>query len=155
MITACELCTKITVENALREEATRVAKMQTAKLFAEEIIDPILRNLTEIPNHLKIGYRYANTCSKVGLWTAVSDWCYGKTSAGNSKKTRSLSKPVGDGNFSMLDYEFVNQYLAEFGFQISSRTEKLCVTEYSTSTRDEYMYVDILYLSMTCPMEES
>lgn len=153
MITACELCAKITVENALREEATRIAKMQTAKLFAEEVIDPILRTLREIPDHMKIGYRYTHVHSKCGLWGSISAWHNGKTSMGNPKKFRSLENEMGNGDFSMLDYEYVNQYLAEFGFQISVTTEKICTIQYSTSTRDEYTTIDVLYLSMTCPME--
>lgn len=153
MITACELCAKVTLENALREEATRIAKTQTAKLFAEEVIDPILRNLREVPDHLKIGYRYTYAHSKCGLWGNISAWHNGKTSMGNPKRSRSLENEMGDGDFSMLDYEYVNQYLAEFGFQISVTTEKICTTEYSTSTRDEYTTIDVLYLSMTCPIE--
>lgn len=153
MITACELCAKITVETALREEATRIAKMQTAKMFAEEIIDPILRTLKEVPDHMKIGYRYTHSHSKVGLWGNISSWHNGKTCMGNPKKTRYLENEIGEGDFSMLDYEYVNQYLAEFGFQISTSTDKICTTQYSTSTRDDYDYIDTLYLSMTCPME--
>ena len=153
MITACELCTKVTLENALREEATRIAKMQTAKLFAEEIIDPILRGLQEIPDHLKIGYRYTGSKSKVGLWKNISSWRHGTTHMGNPKKSRVLENEIGEGDFSMLDYEYVNQYLAEFGFQISVSTSKICTIQYSTSTRDEYDYIDTLSLSMVCPVE--
>ena len=154
MITACELCAKVTLENALREEATRIAKTQTAKLFAEEIIDPILRDLQEIPDHLKIGYRYSSVQSKVGLWKHISPWSDGKTHLGNPKKVRSLEEEIGDGDFSMLDYEYVNQYLAEFGFQISVSSSRICTTQYSTSTRDGYSCIDTLHLSMVCPVEK-
>lgn len=156
MITACELCAKITVENALREEATRIAKMRTAKAFAEEVISPILEKLTEVPNHLCIGYRYSNaTPPNVGLYQRISNWEQSLTARGNPKKERWLSGEVrGEYNFSLLDYEVLNQYLAEFGFQISCEKAWVKMTEYSTSTRDSGLYVDTLYLSMTCPLED-
>ena len=153
MITACELCAKITVENALREEATRIAKMKTAKVFAEEILSPILSKLTEVPNHLLIGYRYEG--SSCGLFKRISGWSKSTTTRGNLKKERSLTDVVGENfDFSELDYEVLNQYLAEFGFQISVETKWICMTEYSSSTRDAGLDVEFLYISMTCPMED-
>ena len=153
MITACELCAKVTLENALREEATRIAKMQTAKLFAEEIIDPILSQLTEVPNHLLIGYRYEG--GRCGLFKRISSWSKSTTARGNLKKERSLTDLVGENlDFSKLDYEVLNQYLAEFGFQISVETKWICMTEYSSSTRDTGLDIEFLYISMTCPMED-
>jgi hypothetical protein len=153
MITACELCAKITVENALREEATRIAKMKTAKVFAEEILSPILSQLTEVPDHFLIGYRYeGGVC---GLFKRISGWSKSTTSRGNLKKERNLTDAVGGGfDFSKLDYEVLNQYLAEFGFQISVETKWICMTEYSSSTRDTGLDVEFLYISMTCPMED-
>ena len=71
MITACELCAKITVETAMREEAIRIAKAKTAKAFAEEVISPILEKLTEIPNHLEIGFRYHNPLYS---WSVLWHW---------------------------------------------------------------------------------
>jgi hypothetical protein len=68
MITACQLCAKITVENALREEAERIAKMQVAKAFAEEIISPILENLTEVPNRML----WATDCLVPTKWVCIS-----------------------------------------------------------------------------------
>lgn len=153
MITACELCAKITVENALREEATRIAKMKTAKVFAEEILSPILSKLTEVPNHLLIGYRYEG--GRCGLFKRISGWSKSTTTRGNLKKERSLTDVVGENfDFSKLDYEVLNQYLAEFGFQISVETKWVCMTEYSSSTRDAGLDVEFLYISMTCPMED-
>ena len=153
MITACELCTKITVENVMREEAERVAKMKVAKTFAEEIISPILENLTEIPDHLCIGYRYHGS-SAIALFTKISDWQKSMTNRGNPKWDRNLSGMIrGSIDFSLLDYEVLNQYLAEFGFQISYETEWMKMTRYSTSTADTSLKVDTLYLSMTCPIE--
>ena len=58
MINACELCAKIAIENAMKDEAMRVAKMKVAKAFAEQVIAPILVTLTEVPDHLEIGFRY-------------------------------------------------------------------------------------------------
>lgn len=153
MITACELCAKITVENALREEATRITKMKTAKVFAEEIIGPILSQLTEVPNHLLIGYRYEG--GRCGLFKRISGWSKSTTARGNLKKERSLTDLVGENfDFSELDYEVLNQYLAEFGFQISVETKWICMTEYSSSTRDTGLDIEFLYISMTCPMED-
>ena len=153
MITACELCAKITVENALREEANRIAKMKTAKVFAEEILSPILSQLTEVPNHLLVGYRYQG--GRCGLFKRISGWSKSTTNRGNLKKERSLTDVVGENfDFSKLDYEVLNQYLAEFGFQISVETKWVCMTEYSSSTRDAGLDVEFLYISMTCPMEE-
>ena len=154
MITACELCAKIAVENVLREEAERVAKMQTAKVFAEEIISPILEALTEVPNKTMLGYRLPGG-SKIGLYRHLSDWKRSLTNHGNPKWERDLTSPIlGTIEFELLDYEVLNQYLAEFGFQITYEREWKTMVQYSTSTTDRGFTVDTLYLTMTCPMEE-
>lgn len=153
MINACELCAKIAIETALRDEATRVVKMQTAKTFAEEIISPILEELTEVPDHLLIGYRIHESTSNA-LYRGIGDWKKGTTTRGNPMKSRDLISPVRcniKGEF--LDYEVLNQYLAEFGFQLSWTKKWVCTTEYSTSTRDSGYDLDFLYISMTCPLE--
>jgi hypothetical protein len=156
MITACELCAKIALENALKEEAERIEKMKVAKYFVEEVIAPIVENATEVPNKALIGYRYhaPSPLCKDGMAKMLSDWRESKTARGHLKKTRSLTNWVGDSvNYSLLDYEFVNQYLAEFGFQISYNTKSIVIVEYSSSTRDAEEDVDFIYLSMTCPLE--
>lgn len=154
MITACELCAKIAIENALREEADRAIKMQTAKIFAEEILSPIIANLTEIPDHLLIGYRCSES-NDVALYRNISDWNETTTLSGNLRKDRHLTNKVDcDRDFSTLDYEILNQYLAEFGFQISYPSKFTIFTEYSSSTRDRGLNIDFLYLSMTCPAED-
>ena len=155
MITACQLCAKITVENALREEATRIIKMQTAKAFAEEVISPILEKLTEIPDHLLIGYRYHDFSFSQGLYQRFSNWSTSKTARGYTKKERYLTDELkGESDYSLLDYEVLNQYLAEFGFQISWEREWVYTTTYTSTTRDTGHYLDKIFLSMTCPMEE-
>jgi hypothetical protein len=154
MITACELCAKITVEKVLREEANRTIKMQTAKIFAEKILSPIIATLTEIPDHLLIGYRYSEP-NGIALYRNISDWTKGVTTRGNPRRDRRLTDKVEcNEDFSMLDYEVLNQYLAEFGFQISCASKFVTMTEYSTSTRDTGHDVDFLYLSMICPAED-
>ena len=154
MITACELCAKIAVENVLREEAERVAKMQVAKAFAEEIISPILETLTEVPNRTVLGYRLPGG-SRVGLYLDITDWKKSLTHHGNPKWERDLVKPVlGTTDYTLLDYEVLNQYLAEFGFQIAWESQWMTTVRYSTSTTDRGFHVDTLYLTMTCPMEE-
>lgn len=155
MITACELCTKISVENALREEATRIAKMKVAKGFAEEVIAPILEKLTEIPDHLEIGFRYEEPNAR-GLFTGIGDWHHRTTHYGNDMAYRHfIGEMKGEtGDYTMLDYEVLNQYLAEFGFQISTKGRGIVHKKYSSSTPDAYVYVNYLYLSMTCPLEE-
>lgn len=153
MINACELCAKIAVETALRDEAVRVAKMQTAKTFAEEVIAPILEHLTEVPDHHLIGYRIHDS-SNGTLYQGLSEWRKGTTTRGNPMKSRDLDNPINcriDGK--LLDYEVLNQYLAEFGFQLSWAMKWVCTTEYSTSTRDSGYHLDFLYISMTCPLE--
>ena len=153
MITACELCAKIAAENALRDEATRIAKIKAAKSFVENIISPILTTLTEVPNHFKIGYRYHSSNSE-GLFQGISDWEYSTTSRGYIKKSRWFTNHLfKGGDYSFLDYELVNQYLAEFGFQISVEYEKMIFTEYSSGYPDCELTVDVLYLSMACPLE--
>lgn len=154
MINACELCAKITLETALRDEAMRVAKMQTAKTFAEEIIAPILESLTEIPDHKLIGYRIHESTGGF-FYRGLSEWEEGLTTRGNPMKHRSLIDDVHcDINGELLDYEVLNQYLADFGFQLSWSKKWVCTTEYSTSTRDSGYDLDFLYISMTCPLEE-
>lgn len=154
MINACELCTKITIETALRDEAVRVAKAQTAKTFAEEVIAPILESLTEIPDHKLIGYRIHGSTNSA-FYRGIGEWHKGKTIRGNPMKTRDLIDPVCcDIKGELLDYEVLNQYLADFGFQLSWEKKWVCHTEYSTSTRDAGYTLDFLYISMTCPLEE-
>jgi hypothetical protein len=154
MITACQLCAKITVENALREEAERIAKMQVAKAFAEEIISPILENLTEVPNRMFLGYRQSGG-SRVGLYRTLTEWKRSLTNHGNPKWERDLTNSIlGTTDYDLLDYEVVNQYLAEFGFQISCETHWMVMTKYSTSTTSRGFDVDTLYITMTCPLEE-
>lgn len=154
MISACELCAKIAVETALRDEAVRVAKMQTAKIFAEEVIAPILESLTEVPDHHFIGYTFRDS-SDGNLYQGLSEWKKSVTTFGNPKMDRWVDKPIRcsiDGE--LLDYEILNQYLAEFGFQVSLASEWVCFTQYSTSTRDHGYYMNRLYISMTCPLED-
>ena len=154
MITACQRCAKITVENALREEAERIAKMQVAKAFAEEIISPILENLTEVPNRMLLGYRLPGG-SRVGLYLSLTDWKRSLSILGYPYWERDLTNSVlGTTDYDLLDYEVVNQYLAEFGFQISCETSWMTMTKYSTSTADRGYKVDTLYITMTCPLEE-
>jgi hypothetical protein len=155
MITACELCAKIAIENALKEEAERIAKMEIAKSFVEEVIAPIVEKATEVPNKTFIGYRYHNPeWQYKGMATMLTAWHNRLTASGNSKKERELTNWVGiNMNYRSLDYTVVNQYLAEFGFQISYDTKSIVTTEYSTSTRDKKEDIDFIYLSMTCPLE--
>lgn len=154
MLNACELCTKISVEKVIREETERVEKMRVAKIFAEEIIAPILEELTDIPDHYFIGYRLPEYY--VGLYRKMSDWEERYTLRGNPKKERTLADKIeGSIDFSKLDYEVLNQYLSEFGFQISYELSKWVMTDrYSTSTTDRGLHLDCLYLSMTCPIGE-
>ena len=156
MITACELCTKNNVENALREEATRIAKAKVAKGFAEEVIAPILEKLTEIPDHLKIGFRYSGPNAR-GLFTGVGEWHHRVTHYGNDMAYRDFTHEIKGkiGDYTMLDYEILNQYLAQFGFQISTERKMIITKKYSSSTSNEGVYVDFLCLSMTCPLEEN
>ena len=154
MISACELCAKIAIENAMKDEAIRVAKMQTAKTFAEEVIAPILENLTEVPDHQFIGYMFRDY-SNGTLYRGLSEWQNEVTTHGNPVKRRWFDRPIDcqiDGK--LLDYEVLNQYLAEFGFQLSLTSGWVCTAEYSTSTRDNGSYMNSLYISMTCPLED-
>ena len=167
MIYACDLCTKIAVETALREEAERIAeakraeelriqKTATAKAFAEEIIAPIVENLKEIPDHLFLGYRYAGSGEySGGLHTRIGDWENELTARKNPVKRRYLKNELkGQSSYSQLDFEFLNQYLANFGFQVSAEYKKIVQSIYSTSTKDTYMGVYEIYLTLTCPLEE-
>ena len=155
MISACELCAKIAIENAMKDEAMRVAKMKVAKGFAEQVIGPILATLTEVPDHLEIGFRYHEPNGR-GMFQGVSKWETGVTVRGNPVKHRNFTGELisNEGDYSLLDYEVLNQYLAEFGFQISTELKWITLTEYSTSTPDRGAYVDKLFLSMTCPLED-
>jgi hypothetical protein len=166
MINACELCAKITLENALREEAERIAeakraeelriqKTVTAKAFAEEIIAPMLENLTEIPDHLFLGYRPARSEYSGGLFTRIGEWENELTARKNPVKRRYLENEVkGQSSYSRLDFEFLNQYLANFGFQVSAEYKKMIQSIYSTSTKDGYVGIYEIYLTLTCPLEE-
>ena len=155
MINACELCAKITLENALRNEALRVNKMKVAKAFAEDVIAPMLTTLTEVPDHLEIGFRYHDPNAR-GLFRGVSKWEDGVTTRNNPMRSRHFIGELkgNEGDYSLLDYEVLNQYLAEFGFQISTQMDWITTIEYSTSTADRGTYVDTLFLSMTCPLED-
>ena len=155
MITACELCAKIALENALKEEIERIEKMKLAKSFVEEVIAPIVESATDVPNKQLIGYRYHSPEWRThGMAKTLSDWQKFFTASGNPKKERWLTDWVGDNqDYRSLDYTVVNQYLAEFGFQISYDTKSIVTTEYSTSTRDRKDDIDFIYLTMTCPLD--
>ena len=155
MITACELCTKITIEKALREEKLRAEKAYAAKIFAEEIIQPILTELAEIPDQLMIGCKYSHWSSPE-LYRKLSEWKNSLTSCGNPKKERKVIDEIYNKNldWNKLDYEILNQYLAEFGYKIFwEKNKKTVMTKYSYSSDMEYE-IDFLYLSMICPLED-
>ena len=158
MITVCELCAKISIEEAIKEaqrleqEALlQMKKVEVAEAFAEEILSPIIENLHEMPNRLFLGYR--SEATDVAFYTSLSDWKTGLTNYGNPKQERRFINPVLSPNgrsFSLLDYSLVNAYLRDYGFQISCSSMFVEFTKYSTSTRNAGQYVDHLYLSTLC-----
>ena len=158
MITVCELCAKISLEEAIKEaqrleqEALlQMKRVEVAEAFAEEILAPIIENLHEMPNNLFLGYRQKAT--SVAFYTSLSDWKNGVTHRGNPKKDRHFTNPVESPNgrsFVLLDYDLVNAYLRDYGFQISYSSMYVEITKYSTSTPNEELRVDHLYLSTLC-----
>ena len=158
MITVCELCAKISIEEAIKEaqrleqEALlQMKKVEVAEAFAEEILAPIIENLHEMPNNLFLGYRWDRI--DVAFYTSLSDWKTGLTNRGNPKQERRFINPVlslNGTNFSLLDYNLVNAYLRDYGFQISCSSIYVELTKYSTSTRNSGGHIDHLYLSTLC-----
>ena len=159
MITVCELCEKISIEEAIREakrleeEAQRhLEKIALAETFVEEILAPIVENLKSMPKDLFLGYRRKYNSSEA-FYEAIGDWEEGYTARGNLKKTRHLIRPTKNPNnidFSLLDFILVNEYLRDFGFQIICEESYFVSTHYTTSTRDEEISVTKLYLSTLC-----
>lgn len=158
MITVCELCAKISIEEAMKEaqrleqEALlQMKKIEVAEAFAEEILAPIIENLHEMPNKLFLGYRWDGI--DVAFYTSLSNWKNGLTNRGNLKYERSFTNPVLSTNgrsFSLLDYNLVNAYLRDYGFQISYSSTFVELTKYTTSTRNAGGHIDHLYLSTLC-----
>lgn len=148
MITACELCGKI-------ENEVNVKKEKTAKAFAEEVVNVILRNLTEVPNKLFIGYRYSDSTHPY-LYRGITNWKTTYTQNYNAKDSRKfygLYNITEDNSF--FDYNFVNKYLAKFGFQITYTTKLMTFTKYTTWWPDETYNIDSLYITAICPLEET
>ena len=158
MITVCELCEKISIEEAIREakrleeEAQRhLKKIALAETFVEQILAPIVENLKSMPKNLFLGYR--DEYDSNAFYEAIGDWEEGYTARGNLKKTRHLIRPVKNPNnidFSLLDFILVNEYLRDFGFQIICEELYFVSTHYTTSTRDAETLVTKLYLSTLC-----
>lgn len=154
MMTACELCAKVTaieIEKALKEE---INKREKAKAFVEEVISPIVDTLTAIPKDLWIGY-----LSQYGyLRGNLTEWEDYVTNYGNPASYREFADnpyiPKCYTSFKDLDYNLVNEYLKDFGFCIKTKREVFTVAKYTTKTPDTIHIADAIYLSMICPMEE-
>ena len=161
MKTACELCTEIAVKKTLYEEERRIEKVKIVENFIEDIISPIVDNLNIIPNRLQIGYRYKRYVSYTNeFYTRIGDWKDdGVTSSGYPKKKRRLEnripvKKIFSSDFP-LDYDLLNHYLAQYGYQIFVKTEDLPITLYSSRPNSPRCTdIDVLYLSLVCPLEE-
>lgn len=154
MMTACELCAKVTaieIEKALREE---INKREKAKTFVEEVISPIVDTLTVIPKDLWIGYLNLSgyLCGNLTEWKDYVTHC------GNPASYRKFVEnpyvPKCNIRFENLNCDLVNEYLKDFGFYIRVERKTFTVTKYTTTTSDAIQIVDAIYLSMICPMEE-
>ena len=148
MISACELCEKITVENVLRSVVEHEKKMQTAKEFAETVIAPIIEGMTEIPDDFLLGYAM-KTC----VYSGLTEWKEYITNRGNKAYYREFKKTLARG-MDYFDPDYVADYLAAFGFRLSVVPRQLDCRRYTTSTGTSYWDVDELHLSLMCPFEE-
>lgn len=180
MITSCELCAKIAIEKAIREEAERIKMAQReerkkylekeiAKLFAEKFLAPLISELTEVPNHLFIGYirndEYCGIDGSLRIYKNIGPWKEELTHWGNPMKRRCFEDEIKielDYPISLdecvtlepkLNIVLLNQYLENFGFKIISEIQKVCTSMYSTSTPDYYWEISSLYLTAICPEE--
>lgn len=156
MMTACELCDKIALEKALKEAETKKRKLKCAKAYAEQVLNPILSKLNELPDHLFIGYKYPDD---VELFHNISEWKDGWTPRGNYKRTRDLidnSSPLKFPEYARgdFDYDVLNEYLASFGFEVSYKRSSFIRAEYSTSTPDDVYHIDEVYITAICPLKE-
>lgn len=153
MINVCELCEKIKIEEEIRERELYAKKIVTAQKFAEEILNSILENVTVIPKNLRIGYQYHSQIDRT-IYYRLGGWVNGTTWRGYDKKERRLENEIAfNGEWKYLDIEVLNQYLLQFGYQITIETEIITITQYSSYVRDIEATVDILYLSAICPKE--
>lgn len=159
MITVCELCEKISIEEAIREakrleeEAQRhLEKIALAETFVEQILAPIVENLKSMPKNLFLGYRHKFGCSEA-FYKGIGEWKESYTARRNLKRERNLAYPIENPNninFALLDFTLVNDYLRDFGFQIICEEGTYVSTEYTSSTRDAEASVIKLYLSTLC-----
>jgi hypothetical protein len=153
MITSCELCVKLGMEELIKEEK----KKKAVEIFAEEIIAPIINELTEMPKEKFIGifeeshiyHHYFH------LYSKISDWKETKTSCGNKKWVRHLEGHVEKDNPSHLplDFNLLNQYLNHYGFNIVCKEEFYEMVKYATSSATYGSTYTSLYLSAICPEE--
>ena len=152
MITSCELCAKLGMEELIKEEK----KKKAVEIFAEEIIAPIIDELTEIPKEKFIGifmespdYWYFHFYSK------ISDWKEMKTNRGNKKWERDYEGHIMKNNPSRLplDFDLLNQYLSHYGFNIIRKEEFQERVRYATSSTSYGSTDTSLYLSAICPEE--
>ena len=164
MITSCELCAKVAIEEAIREEERRkeaikieAEEREVAKIFAENLIAPIIANLTKIPNKLFIGY--SEQSERLFLSKGVGkEW---KVVGFTSRRYKKLSKllthdtttenPVGR----CLRFDYLNDYLLNFGFTITYKKETVeKAFKYESSPNCLYdITITGLYLSAVCPEE--
>lgn len=154
MITACELCEKITLEENLKKAEQEKKKRKVAKDFVEEVLSLVVNNFKEIPDKKFIGYRYSSsTHPELCRW--FSNWEESYTRNSNLKKSRELSGRLATKeDIPFFDYDFVNEYLKDFGFQISYTTEPMVLTRYSSFWGDYESDIDSLYITANCPLEE-
>ena len=152
MITSCELCAKIEMEELIKEEK----KKKAVEIFAEEIIAPIINELTEIPKEKFIGiFEESYSHCYFYLYPKISNWKETKTNRGNKKWERYFDGKIMKDNPSLLplDFNLLNQYLNHYGFNIVCKKEYYETVRYATSSSTYGFTYTSLYLSAICPEE--
>ena len=151
MITSCELCVKLGMEELIKEEK----KKKAVEIFAEEIIAPIINELTEMPKEKFIGILKKSSNQLFHFYPKISDWKETKTNRGRKKWERDLEGHVMKGNPSNLplDFNLLNQYLNHYGFNIVCKEEFYEMVRYTTSSSTYGFTYTSLYLSAICPEE--
>lgn len=152
MITSCELCAKLGMEELIKEEK----KKKAVEIFAEEIIAPIIDELTEMPKEKFIGF-FEENCGyhSFHFYSKISDWKETKTNRGHKKWERYLEGHIVKDNPSCLplDFNLLNEYLNHYGFSIVCKEEFYETVRYTTSSSTYGFTYTSLYLSAICPEE--
>ncbi len=146
MMNVCELHEKIAMAEVVAQQIVEQKLKDEAVHFVTKVIEPLIDNLTKMPNDYFIGYyTYDN------LYATLSKERTRKTARGYVKYERYFENILFMG-MDMVNFDYVNALLAPFGFVITTETKTIVTTRYTSSTPSAKQTVTKLYLNTLCSL---